>query len=369
MNQTKRTHRFITVRGDVAPRLAAILLAILPVMAVCERTSAQTVWTAGADDWFTPANWTLGVPNAASGTAFDAIIANGGTTQISAPGGSVRRLRVGLVGGPGNLTVDGGTLNVTDDLHLNEGSAGPASMIVQGGSTVTAVDTVVGFNSAANTSFLIAGSGTAYNATTDFTVGRSGVGLASLSVEGGAVLASGTSTLGTFAGSKGMATVAGGARWSSTGAFTVGNAGMGTLNIEEQATVNVGTDLSIGNTSNVNLNGGTLRFATIGGTGGVSRLNYNSGTIQVPNAGFPSTTITGLFGASPTIPAGKTLVVETSGFFFSGASLGVTGGDLRLGSIPSFTGAALGVSSGNVSIQGDFTVNTGSLSASGQSST
>ncbi|MDZ4659530.1 MAG: hypothetical protein SH868_18315 [Bythopirellula sp.] len=240
-------------------------------------TRGQTVWTAGTGDWFDGGNWTLGVPNSASGTAFDAIIANGGTAQLQAPGGSVRRMRVGLVGGPGSLLVNGGTLNVTDDLHLNEGSAGPASMTVQGGSTVTAIDTVVGFSSAFSTSFLISGADTIYNATTSFIVGQSGAGLATLTVNDGAVLASGTSTI--ASNGFGNATVDGaGSRWSSTGIFTVGSVGTGTLTIQNQGVVHVGTALSINGTSTVNLNGGTLRFATVTG---LNRVTYTAGTVQL----------------------------------------------------------------------------------------
>ena len=193
-----------------------ISLALVSILTVPDVAVAQTVWTAGTGDWFEPSNWTLGVPDSASGTAFDAIIANGGTAQILAPGGDVRRLRVGLVGGPGNLLVDAGTLTVTDDLHLNEGSSGPASVTVQNGSTVTALDTVVGFSSAFSTPFLIAGGGTVYNATNSFIVGQSGAGGGYLTVENGAVLASGTSSMGT--NGFGNATVTGtGSRWSKSG--------------------------------------------------------------------------------------------------------------------------------------------------------
>jgi hypothetical protein len=131
----------------------------LSAIAASENCSAQTAWTAGTSDWFTPANWTLGVPSAASGTAFDAIIANGGTAELSAPGASVRRLRVGLAGGAGSLVVDGGTLAVTENLHLNEGSSGEASATVLNGATVTSPSTIVGFSSTPNTSMLISGGG------------------------------------------------------------------------------------------------------------------------------------------------------------------------------------------------------------------
>ena len=360
-------------------RPPAFLLALVFLAASSDSSFGQTVWQAGTGDWFTAGNWTLGVPNSASGTAFDAIIANGGTAQLQAPGGSVRRLRVGLVGGPGSLLVNAGTLNVTDDLHLNEGSAGPASMTVQGGSTVTAIDTVVGFSSAFSTSFLISGPGTVYNATTSIIVGQSGAGLATLTVNNGAVLASGTSTM--ASNGFGNATVDGaGSRWSSTGAFTVGSVGTGTLNIQNQGVVHVGTALSINGTSTVNLNGGTLRFDTVSG---LNRLNYTAGTIQLAGGraiGFDST-ISTLFGATPAIAANKALTIEgdtevrtnltvnggtltgQSGLFRVGfntnGSMAVTGGGTVVSNVTSYIAVSTGVvASANVSGPGSsWTVN------------
>src|SRR6516165_5646787 len=89
----------------------------------------QTFWTDGTGDWNAAANWSLGVPNAGSGTAFDAVIENGGTAQLAAlPAGSVRRLRLGRAAGAGNLLVDAATLSVTGDLYLNENGVAASSL-------------------------------------------------------------------------------------------------------------------------------------------------------------------------------------------------------------------------------------------------
>ena len=53
--------------------LSCLALALLAASA--DIGFAQTFWQAGTDDWFTAANWTLGVPSAPG----DAVIANGGT--------------------------------------------------------------------------------------------------------------------------------------------------------------------------------------------------------------------------------------------------------------------------------------------------
>ena len=165
---------------------------------------------------------------------------------------------MGLAAGGGNLLVDASTLNVTENLHLNETSAAPASVTVQNGSTVTSPSTIVGYSSAFPTNFLITGAGTTYHATTQFLVGNTGAGTPSLTVENGGWLDSAAS----YIGNSGTATVRNpNSKWSSTGVFTVGNIGVGTLTIQDQGLVYVGTNLAINAGSSVNLNGGTLRFA------------------------------------------------------------------------------------------------------------
>ncbi len=330
-------------------------------------TQAQTVWTnPGTDSWLTAGNWSLGVPNVASPTAFDAIIANGGTAQLLGPGGSVRRLRVGLVGGGGNLLIDAGELTVSENLRLNEGSVAAATVTVQGGSTVTAPSTVVGYSSNTPTSLIVRGAGTTYNATTELIVGRSGIGPATLTVdEGGNVIAAST-TLGQFAGSNASTTVTGpGSLLSQSGALTVGSAGIATLNILDQGVVSVGTTLTINASSTINLNGGTLRFATISGVGaiigagGVNRINYTAGTIQFPFAGLGTAPITSLFGAIPSIGVGKSLVVDNTAFLNAGESVFVSGGQLQVESLYFDFGGYLGISDGGAVINSDLVVRGG----------
>src|SRR5215207_4680327 len=124
---------------------AQVAVCVVLAIMTCS-ASGQTFWQANpavVGNWSTASNWTLGVPNASSGTAFDAVIANGGAAQLLVTGGSVRRLRVGRIEGSGGLYVEsGGGLNVTENLHINEGGAGFGSMYVEGGGDVTAPATV-----------------------------------------------------------------------------------------------------------------------------------------------------------------------------------------------------------------------------------
>ena len=129
-----------------------------------------------------------------------------------------------------------------------------------------------------------------------------------------------------------------GSKWSTATTFTVGNTGTGTLTIEDQGLVFVGTALSINGTSAVNLNGGTLRFDTVTG---LNRLNYTAGKIQLAGSRNLSTdtTITTIFGASPTISAGKELVIEgTANLTQNFANFTVDGG--RFSSASYFADAA-----------------------------
>jgi T5SS/PEP-CTERM-associated repeat protein len=93
----------------------------------------------------------------------------------------------------------------------------------------------------------------------------------------------------------------------------VGQSGTGTLTIQDQAYVSINNNLSINNASRVNLNGGKLRFNTVGGSGGLSRLTpfYTAGTIQLAGGRYFATDST-IFSLFPSghIPAGKGLTVE-----------------------------------------------------------
>ncbi len=138
--------------------------------------------------------------------------------------------------------------------------------------------------------------------------------------------------LGLNAGSSGTYTISAGTL-AIVNNMGVGSSGTGTLNISGSASVSIGALLAINSTSNVNLNGGTLRFNVIGGTGGVSRINYAAGTIRLANNRdlLVDPAVTGLYGgATPTVPAGKTLITEGAATIASaaGGTFRVTGGTL-----------------------------------------
>ena len=208
------------------------------------------------------------------------------------------------VTGTANLNVESGADLTLDSLTVGINTApGPTgAMTVTGiGSTITqsgASSLTIG-RATGNTGILNVNSSGVFTTGTGpialNTTGRINISGGALNANGALTMASGgilsigsggtlnvnagidNSAGGTFNFVSGELVVIGGTV-TSAGAFTVGSGGGGTLNIAEQGVVHVGTALTINSTSNVNLNGGTLRFNTISG---LNRLNYNSGTIQL----------------------------------------------------------------------------------------
>ena len=88
--------------------------------------------------------------------------------------------------------------------------------------------------------------------------------------------------------------------------------------------MSITNNLSINNTSVVNLNGGTLRFNTGSGT-----INYSAGTIQLAGDRIVGSdqVISSMYGASPVIPGGKGLTVEGNARIQT--NVAVNGGKLK----------------------------------------
>src|SRR6188474_2663892 len=109
-------------------RAIATVLAAAGVLAIAVcRSAAQTVWIdPGADDWFDPANWSAGSPNA----ALDARISNGGTAQILAGSAEAQQLMLGSMGGEsGALTImNAGSLLTATTLILGDAGSGTLSI-------------------------------------------------------------------------------------------------------------------------------------------------------------------------------------------------------------------------------------------------
>ncbi len=144
---------------------------------------------------------------------------------------------------------------------------------------------------------------------------------------GGTVVAGADVKLDTF----GIANVSGaGSSWTVAGNFQVSpTGGRGDLSISNQASLYIGNTLSIGSSGFLILNGGTIRF------NGYSRdvvgaFTFTAGTVQLAGnrtLGSDAATLD-LFGAAPTIPTGKALVVEGTATIAASAVATLSGGTL-----------------------------------------
>ncbi len=106
------------------------------------------------------------------------------------------------------------------------------------------------------------------------------------------------------------------------------------LNINDGGLVHVGTTLTLGNRSVLNLNGGTFRFNGYN-LNPVGDFNFNSGTIQLggDRSIGSDAVIIEHFGATTTIAAGKRLTVEGTGTVVPAMPVTMSGGTLAAGTV------------------------------------
>ena len=271
-------------------------------------------------------------------------------------------------GSSGTYTLSGGNLSVTDGGEfIGFQSSGIAGTFIQSGGThFVSLDLYIGLSSTSTGRYEQTG-GTFHSngnvriaehgggelivdgPTTTFTSGGY-LSLAFFDGTGSLVISGGgtVNTLGALGAEIGRnsgtayVTVNGpGSHWDVT---TELDFDTGTVDIQNQGSLSVGTELRVITSAatlnienqglvsadslridygTVNLQGGTLRFNTIGGTGGLSKLNYAAGTIQLAgNRTIGSdAVISQLFGAVATIVDGKGLTVEGTATLQSGVNL------------------------------------------------
>jgi T5SS/PEP-CTERM-associated repeat protein len=250
-----------------------VVLLICSVLPVTVATATTKNWIAGTGNWNTAGNWApAGVPAA------------GDDVNIKPTNGVSRTVTYDYTGPAITLNSLG--------VNLNGGTGGATTTLQMSANNLTVGELDVGWSG-------FGGSG----------------GNGTFTQTGGTTTVNGPGVyIGVNASDVGTYNLSGSAALTASTSLVVGSSGLGTLNIQGNATAFTNS-LSINTTSNVNLNGGTLRFNTVGGTGGLSRLNYTAGTIRLGgnrNLGTANTdsTIATLFGSIPTIPSGKSLIIE-----------------------------------------------------------
>ncbi|WP_068882091.1 autotransporter-associated beta strand repeat-containing protein [Paramesorhizobium deserti] len=313
----------------------------------------------------------LTVGNIANGTQTNSVtITDGGTLTT----GSGLSTIAHAAGSKGAVTVTGADSSWTTGGDLRVGNSGNGTLDIDGGKvTVGGNMTVADADAAASTSRMTIKNGGSL--TTNYLgIGAKNNADGTLEVLSGGTLASNTTArLGDAAGSKGQATVSGkdtgGAvsHWTIGQTLTVGNAGTGSLTIEDggivTATGGVTLSGSGAGSGTLAVNGGasgagvleTVSLAKGAGTG-ATKATFDGGILRAtgPSANF----ISGFTGTQFEIASGG-MTVDTNGFDVATAAANVLSG---AGALTKVGAGTLTLSGGN-NFSGGTTVNGGTVTA------
>ena len=258
--------------------LLALFLSSAPAFA------QTTVWTDGTGNWFTPANWSAGVPNAST----TALINNGGEAQISSSGAAAGEVEIGVgaqdsgtlsTSGSGNLDDSGGALYV--------GRSGTGNLNITDGGVVSSIRFIIGENAGSTGTATVSGSGSMWTNIAVCTIGFEGNGTLNIT-NGGQLSNSNTTTIGDIG--TGSVTVDGvSSTWNDNNQINIGNGGSGTLTISNGGHVSsfgstVGGGSGSSGVVNVSAAGSSWvnnSFLELSGTGG-------NGTLHIMNGGAVS---------------------------------------------------------------------------------
>jgi hypothetical protein len=301
--------------------LAIVASVVLTLSTATVVSAANKFWknSVGSGAWSVGSNWSN---VSAAGADNGGAPAAGDTPHLIPTDGAARTITYDVTAPPQFITyidlTGPGTNRTTFDMSGNTlttqalavGYTGRATFNHSAGAVILnnpGLDMAVGEHAGGDGIYNLSGTG-ALSVAHDLFVGRFASSTGTFNQSGGTNSVTSQLVVGADASSSGVYNLSGGTL-SVGNSFVVGSNGTGTLTVQPGGSAST-NNLSINSASTVNLNGGTLRFNTVGGSGGVSRINYTAGTIQLTSNRTWGTdaTIAALFG--PTIPAGKTLVVE-----------------------------------------------------------
>jgi outer membrane autotransporter protein len=339
-------------------------------------------WTGGTGDWFVPGNWAAGVPAA----GVDALIANGGTAQVQAPGAVAQTTFVWFgstleVSGTGTLTA--AQIGVDNTSRLNVTGGGQltltsnlfqvfrdANALVDGaGSSVTSGVVSVGGNGGSTGPVLTVSNGGKVVAANRIQTGNSPV--ATLNVGSGA----GAGILDTQLVTAGNAPLVLNLNHNETNYYLTRNgtgSGAGiSLSGAISITVNSGGSTTLVGpatyTGATTLTNGTLRAGANGAFSGSSAYGVNgTSTLDVNGTTQTIASLTGSSGATVALGSGSLTVGDAGNTAYAGAITGSGGrlnktgtGTLTLSGAGSYTGAT-NVNQGTLATGGSGTLATGS---------
>jgi|GEM_PF-1149851 len=350
---------------------SGILLLVFFSVSVIAATT--TTFNNNSDDglWSTASNWTAGIPTNEDTALLDS---NKAATISAGETGYATYLYVGRgVYGTGSLTITGGSLYVSSEMHVG---LTPGANTVAGAGTVSVVNNSYvsanvltvgrGLNGVATNvnydGWLIVDKTSSVSVTATLEVGRRyGKGYVVLEGDatGGATVAAATLNM---SGQSGTGSVTIGTK--STLTVTTANLSLGSTIVNNGGTLSIGT-LNLLGVSTIGLTGGTLNTGALALAG--STLTANSSTISLTGAltGLGSVALTDShFTGSSIALASSTLTANSSTISLTGALTGL--GSVALtdshftGSSITLTGTTLTADNSTISLTSALT-GTGSL--------
>lgn len=315
-------------------RLQFVFAALAILAGSASSAFAQTSWTgANSSNWFDPANWNAGLPNAGSFAIINTTAPN--PTVIGQTGAAANDLNISPGGGPGMLTLNGNgaTLLVGNSFAVGTGGFGQFNLL--NGTAASSVFTV-GTSIAGLGTAVVDGPTSVLN-TTILDLGFSGNGTLVLR-NGGTVNVAGPTFLATAVGSVG--TIAIGAQPGSPAAAP------GVLNAAN-ITIGSGTGFVVFNHTGTNYQFGA---AIAGGPTGVVEVRSGVTDLTATNTYSGVTNIIG-----GTLLVNGSIASSTNTAVNAGGTLGGAG---TVGNTTILGGTlAPGNSVGTITVQGSLTFN------------
>ena len=193
-----------------------------------------------------------------------------------------------ISGDDASVLIDGAGSSWTSTGTIAAGLDGNGLITVQNGGTITSDGGAIGLNArSTEASILVDGAGSSWTMANLLTVGVAGKGL--LTVQNQGAVTTGSSTIGSTAGSEGVVLIDGtGALWTNANTMTIGGAGTGALTVQNGADVDAGfalIGLDAGSNGNVLIDGVGSSFAAnlgmnLGSSGNATMTVRNGATAQ-----------------------------------------------------------------------------------------
>jgi len=325
----------------------------------------------------TGSSWTnsssLSVGN--SGTGYLRIYSGG---SVSDSGGSLGS----YAGGSGTVTVSGAGSSWTNTSGLTVGFAGTGYLKIDSGGQVSNSYGYLGSSAGGSGTVTVSGAGSSWTNSSSLIVGSSGTG--SLNIDSGGQVSNTIGYLGMDSGGSGTATVTNGGAWTNTDSLHLGGystvaGGTGVLNVNTGGSVDVTNLMTVWTGGIVNLTGGVINTGSLQSEGSI---NVNAGSLNISTDFTTSNTsnivlnglgnlsvsgTTTLNDASMFTLAGGTFstgsLVNNGGFTFNSGTFNLTSDNLTIGSGGLFGNLAQFDYGKVMNVTSATTVNSGSILA------